>query len=642
MVLWYTLIMQSIIKTFPNGRRYGYIYESYRVGKGKNAVVKKRKVYEFGDIDELAKEHIDVKAYMDEVKARLESEKEIINVQLDTSKPIAMNAEHSFNVGCLYIKKLFSDLKLDEYLDSFREKDSRKYQYSLSDIVLNLICMQMLDPGSKKHAYDRLEKLIIKNDFELHDVYRSLDILSGHADEINAYTYKRIKKYLNYESRIYYYDCSDFYYTSLAEDELRKFKKSKEGIYAPLVQMGILIDEKGILIGMVIFPGNSNEQPSLKALEVNIKDKFNIEDVVICTDAGLGSSENRLLNSINGRAFICTHSLKKSKGYIKDYAFQERSVDNANNDRGSAWKVLNGHENETFDVASLIKAYRECADRKEKERLENIVLYKSRIVNDDISADVDGDGDREKTHFEQRLIVTFSLKYYLFQMQSLDDDLSKARMAVAGGIDIKDAPDKSFRRLLKKTKYERSSGEVVEDRGLGVQYRLDESAIEEEMRWFGYYATATSLLEDDVEDIIAINKERWQIEYCFRNMKTMLKARAIYLSTPEHIKGHFEIVYLALNLFKTMQMEVYRHYGYGNKLVGRLAEDDVHKHEITPLKIIETLRSMNIAKLECENRDDVYVPAFKRTSLSDALGNIFNMSFAHRAILGKRLEKLIG
>ena len=642
MVLWYTLIMQSIIKTFPNGRRYGYIYESYRVGKGKNAVVKKRKVYEFGDIDELAKEHVDVKAYMDEVKARLESEKEIINVQLDTSKPIAMDAEHSFNVGCLYIKKLFSDLKLDEYLDSFREKDSRKYQYSLSDIVLNLICMQMLDPGSKKHAYEKLEKLIIKSDFELHDVYRSLDVLSEHADEINAHTYKRIKKYLDYESRIYYYDCSDFYYTSSAEDELRKSKKSKEGIYAPLVQMGILIDEKGMLIGMVIFPGNANEQPSLKALEINIKDKFNIDNAVICTDAGLGSGENRLLNSINGRAFICTHSLKRSKKYIKDYAFQERIVDGANNDRGSAWGVLNGKAGETFDVASLKKAYEGCGDEEERRRLENIVLYKSRVVNDAISADVGGDGGKEKTHFEQRLIVTFSLKYYLFQLDGFNEDLAKARMVVAGEMDAKEAPDKSFKRLLRKSRYRKSDGEVIKDKDVGAEYRLDEGAIEEEARWFGYYATATSLLDDDVRDIIAINKERWQIEYCFRTMKSVFKARAVYLSTPEHIKGHFEIVYLTLNLFKVMQMRIYRHYGYGSKTVGRLAKGDTHKGEITPYRIIETLRNMSITRLECENRDDVYVPSFKRTPLSDALGDIFNMSFAQRAILGKRLEKLIG
>ncbi len=634
--------MQSIIKTFPNGKRYGYIYESYRDGKGKNATVRKRKVYEFGDIDELAKEHPNVKTYMDEVKARLESEKEIIDVQLDTSKLIAIDKEHSFNVGCLYIKKLFSILKLDDYLDSFKGKDSRKYQYSLSDIVLNLICMQLLDPGSKKHAYERLEKLIIKNDFELHDVYRSLDVLSEHADEINAYTYKHIKKYLNYESKIYYYDCSDFYYTSLTEDELRKSKKSKEGIYAPLVQMGILIDEKGMLIGMVIFPGNANEQPSLKTLEINIKDKFNIDNVVICTDAGLGSNENRLHNSINGRAFICTHSLKKSKKYIKDFAFKERNVDEANNDRGSAWKILNGHENETFDVSSLIKTYENCDDKKEKERLENIILYKSRIVNDDISADVDNDGDKEKTHFEQRLIVTFSLKYYLFQLDNFNKDLAKARMVIAGEIDAKEAPDKSFKRLLKKNKYKKSDGEVIKDKDIDIEYRLDEDAIKEETKWFGYYATATSLLDDDVKDIIAINKERWQIEYCFRSMKTMFKARAIYLSTPEHIKGHFEIIYLTLNLFKIIQMKIYRYFGYGNKLVGRLTKDDVYKEEITPYKIIETLRNMNITKLECENRDDVYVPSFKRTSLSDVLGNIFNMSFAQRAILGKRLEKLIG
>lgn len=633
--------MHSIIKTFPDGKKYGYIIDSYREGRGKNAKSKKRFIYKFGNIEELKKEHPDVEDYMNEVLERLKAEREIVNIRLDTSKDITLGMEHSFNVGCLYIKKLFHELKLDEFLDSFKEKENKKYQYSLSDIVLNLICMQTLNPGSKKHAYENLEKLVIKNDFELHDVYRSLDVLCEHADEINAFTYKNIKKYLNYESKIYYYDCTDFYFTSLSEDNLRRSKKSKEGIYAPLVQMGILIDEKGMLIGMVIFPGNANEQPSLKALEVNIKDKFNIDNVVICTDAGLGSNENRLLNSIHGRSFICTHSLKKSKPYIREYALKDREIDKANNDRGSAWKVLNGYENESFDVSSLIKKYQETNDSQEKRRLENIILYKSRLVNDDINADLDNDGNKEKTHFEQRLIITFSLKYYLFQMDNFNQDLNKARLVVSGESDVNDAPDKSFKRLLKKTKVKKDDGTVLEKKDFQIVYTLDKTAIEEETKWFGYYATATNLLEDPVKDIIAINKERWQIEYCFRTMKSIFNARAIYLWTENHIKGHFEIIYLTLNIFKIIQMKVYQHYGYGNKLVGRLTKYDEYKDEISPYKIIETLRNMNITKLECENNEEVYVPSFKRTHLTDALGNIFNMSFAQRAILGKRLSKLI-
>lgn len=633
--------MHSIIKTFPDGKKYGYIIDSYREGRGKNAKSKKRFIYKFGNIEELKKEHPDVEDYMNEVLERLKAEREIVNIKLDTSKDITLGMEHSFNVGCLYIKKLFHELKLDEFLDSFKEKENKKYQYSLSDIVLNLICIQTLNPGSKKHAYENLEKLIIKNDFELHDVYRSLDALCEHADEINAFTYKNIKKYLNYESKIYYYDCTDFYFTSLCEDNLRRSKKSKEGIYAPLVQMGILIDEKGMLIGMVIFPGNANEQPSLKTLEINIKDKFNIDNVVICTDAGLGSNENRLLNSIHGRSFICTHSLKKSKPYIREYALKDREIDKANNDRGSAWKVLNGYENESFDVSSLIKKYQETNDSQEKRRLENIILYKSRLVNDDINADLDNDGNKEKTHFEQRLIITFSLKYYLFQMDNFNQDLNKARLVVSGESDVNDAPDKSFKRLLKKTKVKKDDGTVLEKKDFQIVYALDKTAIEEETKWFGYYATATNLLEDPVKDIIAINKERWQIEYCFRTMKSIFNARAIYLWTENHIKGHFEIIYLTLNLFKIIQMKVYQHYGYGNKLVGRLTKYDEYKDEISPYKIIETLRNMNITKLECENNEEVYVPSFKRTHLTDALGNIFNMSFAQRAILGKRLSKLI-
>lgn len=629
--------MQSIIKTFPDGSKYGYIVESYRVMINGKSSPRKRTIYEFGNIEELMKEHPDYLAYMDEVKKRLEEEKEIIHLEIDTSKDIPNDENNTFNVGCLYLKKIFKELKLDVFLDDLKINNRRKYQYKLSDIVINLISMQILNPGSKKHAYDRLENLVFESDFELHDIYRSLDVLNEHADEINAYTYKKIRKYLNYSSKIFFYDCSDFYYSSLTEDELRKSKKSKEGIYAPLVQMGLLIDERGMLIGMVIFPGSANEQPSLKVLETNIKDKFNIENVVICTDAGLGSNENRLLNSLQGRSFICTHSLKKSKPYIKEYVFKE--YDDEDN-KISAWKVLNAKKEESYTVKSLIEAYNSSTSKKEKEYLRQIVLYKVRSINDTISSDLNDDGKKEKViKLEQRLIITFSLSYYLFELDNFNDELLKANLATIGELDVRDVPDKSFKRFLKKVKSKKDTGEVIEDKKIKETYSLDLTKIEEEKKWFGYYAIATNL-KDHPRDIIAVNKERWQIEYCFRTMKTMFKARAIYLSTPEHIKGHFEIVYLALNLFKIIQNKIYRHFGYGNKIIGKLNRDeDIYKDEITPYKIQETLTRMNIVKVHASNRDDVYVPGFKRTILVDALAETLNMSFAQRAITYKRLEK---
>lgn len=600
-----------------------YVQESYRKyvdGKSKNT---SRNVYKFGRLDILKKEHPnDLEEYMNKILAECESkaknEKEKINIVLDTNKDIPFKNTFNYNAGCIYVKKLFENLELNNLLDSFKENDKAKYHYSVSEIALHLVCSTIINPGSKLHSFKIKDNFLLPHSFKKDDVYRCLDILAKHSDEINSFTYKKLKKYVNIESNIYYYDCTNFYFTNEVDDDFRRSKKSKEGIYAPLVQMGILIDEHGFIIGMIVFPGNQNEQPSLKKLEEKLMKHIDLNHVVVCTDAGLGSNNNRYFNTLASRSFICTHSLKSSKEYIQNYALDDKD-----------WETI---EEKKSSVLALLQKYNEEKNDDIKKSLLDVTLYKSRLINDDIEItkeyeDENGEIKAKKEsikQFEQKLIITFSLKYYFYQLGKLEMEVAKAKAVINNRKEYKDYPDKSFRRFINNIKINKS-GEINED----CKLELDEDLIEKEKKWFGYYCVATNLLEDDIHEIIKINHERWQIEYAFRTMKTCFECRPIYLWLKEHIIGHFVIVCLALNLLKIIQYKLKKQY----------KKEGLNIEELTLENIIETLKNINITKLNV--KQDIYIPSVERTILTDALAKEFGISFTKQVIKGDRIAKLI-
>ena len=611
---------------------FAYVQESFRKYVNGKSVNTSHNVYKFGRLDLLKEAHPnDLDEYMNgilkecEEKAKLEKEK--VKFELDPNKDIPLDDEAAFNVGCIYIKELFTKLKLDEHLDSYKENDKAKYHYSVSEIALHLICASIICPGSKIHSYRIKENLLLPHSFKKDDIYRCLDVLAKHCDEINSYTYKKLKKYVNIDSHIYYYDCTNFYFTSEVDDDFRRSKKSKEGIYAPLVQMGILIDEYGFIIGMIAFPGNKNEQPSLKQIEEKLVKHIDLKKVVICTDAGLGSNDNRYFNTLEERSFICTHSLKGSKDYIKEFALKDEN-----------WKTI---DDKDMKIADLIASYYSEKDEKKKETICNTVLYKSRLINDDISINKeyeDENGEiiaKKETikEFEQKLIMTFSLKYYFYQLKKLEKEIAKAKAVIDNRKEYKDYPDKSFKRFINNIKLTKN-GEIAEE----CKLELDTALIDEEKKWFGYYCIATNLLEDNIHELIETNHDRWQIEYAFRTMKTCFDCRPIYLWTKDHIIGHLILVCLALNLLKILKYKLTKSYEKHNASCLK-DEDKYSLDDLTLENIIITLRRLNVTKLYINQ--DAYVPSFKRTILTDMIAKEYEISFSKQVIKGDRIKKLI-
>ena len=450
-------------------------------------------------------------------------------------------------------------------------------------------------------------------------VYRCLDILAANTDIINTYTYKELKKYKNLNSKIYYYDCTNFYFDTDNCDDFRRMSKSKEGIYAPLVQLGALIDDKGFLVGMLVFNGSKNEQDTLKTVEQKLQKQFSIKNIIICTDAGLNSSDNRYFNSQENRKFICTQPLSKLKEHIK-----KRVKSNSNR------KLLNGNDT-ALTPEKLCNLY-ENAKGKDVETYANIVIYKVVNIkeNIDIKDELDNSKKKKVKDFEQTLIVSFSLKYKLMQNYYFIKDLNKAKECIEHPSEFNKNTSHCFKRLVKNIRYNNETGVITSQK-----LSLNEDKIEKETEFFGYYCIATNL-DETPSKIVSLNKYRWNIEYMFRTMKTNLNAQPLFVFTEEHIKGHLEIACLAINVLRLLHLDMYKAMGKTED-IGILDDEDPDYEWLTLNKILDTLRDINLTKLNVE--EEIFVPSFTRTKLTDALGKTYGITLSKSLIRGKILKK---
>ena len=554
----------------------------------------------------------------DQVKlAESEEDASLSYIKINDSLDLNLDEQTCFNFGYIYPQILLNNLKLKEFLDTIAAQT--KITYDFSSIVIDLIISQIIDPRSKRGFYNSPKLYGKEKDYDLQHVYRSLDILAANTDIINAYTYKELKKYKNLNSKIYYYDCTNFYFDTDNCDDFRRMSKSKEGIYAPLVQLGALIDDKGFLVGMLVFNGSKNEQDTLKTVEQKLQKQFSIKNIIICTDAGLNSADNRYFNSQENRKFICTQPLSKLRQHIKN-----RVKSNSN------WKLLNGNDT-NLTPEKLCDLYKK-AQGKDVETYLNTVIYKVINIKENIEIKDELDSNKKKKvkDFEQKLIVSFSLKYMLMQNYYFTKDLNKAKECIEHPSEFNKNTSHCFKRLVKNIRYNNETGVITSQK-----LSLNEDKIEKETEFFGYYCVATNL-DETPNKVVSLNKYRWNIEYMFRTMKTNLNAHPLFVNTEEHIKGHLEIVCLAINVLRLLHLDMYKAMGKTED-IGKLDDEDPDYEWLTLNTILDTLRGMNLTKLNVE--EEIFVPSFTRTKLTDALGKTYGIALSKSLIRGKILKK---
>lgn len=544
---------------------YTYLYaiKSFRKEDGRCTT---KVVEKFGTVEELreklgGEDPIEwARARVAEMTAAEKEENQNVVVEYNPKAYIQKGEQRSYNGGYLFLQKIYYELGLD-YICKKIAKKHKPLRYDLNGILSMLVYTRILYPGSKRSSLEDAGKFFEQPECTLGQVYRALSLLAEEFNEIQADVYKRSLKLVKRNTQVVYYDLTNYFFECEEEGGLVQFGHCKEGRPLPIVQMGLFTDHDGFPLAMCVEPGNKAETGTLKPMEQILKDKFGLSKLVVCTDGGLSSYENRKNDSVGDRSFVTVQSLKKLKGYLQEWALDCKGWRTAGSDK-------------EHDIGTL----------DSKEHCETL-FYKERWDPTKMST-----GET----LEQRIIVTFSFKYkaYLSYVRERQVGRAVALLQKGQGVTSRRKSPKDAKRFI-KAEHCTADGELAQIES----YSLNQEMIDQEARFDGFYALCTDLW-DPAPDIIRLNGGRWIIENGFRIMKTDFDARPVYVRRDDRIKAHFLTCFLALLIYKYLEKKVNRG--------GR---------HFTTEEIVGTLRSMDFLGIAGEG----YVPAYTRTDLTNHL-----------------------
>ena len=516
--------------------------------------------------------------YIQKLRGEKVSNNHKVLIPFNTNACIEKDKQTSFNAGYLFLQRIYYQLGLPSICRKIKKANS--FAYDLDAILSRLIYGRILFPSSKLSCHEQSQMLLEEPGFELHQVYRALSVLSENSDLIQAELYKRSKKIVKRNTGVLFYDCTNYFFELEQEAGLKQYGPSKEHRPNPIVQMGLFMDKSGIPLAFCINPGNQNEQLSLKPLEQQIMKDFELSKFVVCTDAGLSSDANRRFNNYGERSFITTQSIKKLKSELKEWCLDPKG-----------WS-LEG-DKKKYDISKL----EDTPENRKK------IFYKQQLI--------EGYDKEHDIAFDQTIIVTYSLKYKLYQETVRNRQIERAKKYLEHPSSSDKHSQTDAKRFIKKTSVT-GDGEIAEK----SVYELNKDVIAEEKKYDGFYAVCTNL-DDDPADIARINHDRWEIEESFRIMKSEFEARPVYLQRDDRIKAHFLTCFISLMIYRILERQLNEKY--------------------TCEEIIQTLRSMNMRKLD----DYGYIPCYTRTDLTDQLHEVSGFRTDYELITPKTMAGII-
>lgn len=539
-----------------------YIIKDYT----KNGKRSTKIVHKIGNLEEVKQMsgnqdyEVWLKDYVKNYNNEHSSKKEFITIKKNSNKIIQFNTNVSFNIGYLFLKKIYNDLKLKDICKEIENK--YQFKFGLNEILSYLVFARIIYPSSKSETFKQCQNFIEQPTFKLHDEYRSLSYLAENIDFIQEKIFENSKKVIKRNSEVIYYDCTNYFFEIELDDEFRKYGINKQHQPKPQVGMGLFMDGDGIPLSFNIYPGNQNEQKTLIPEETKIVNNFKMDNtkMVLCTDAGLASDEIKKYNIKDNRGFVITQSLKKLKELEKERVFDD-----------SDWRLPS-------DLKNIYNLKEIKANEELKEKYYDKLFYK--IISS------------ETKSVKQDLIVTFSFKYFDYNRNIRNSQIERAKKSIDTNQTTRKGKNQNdYRRFIVDTK-STDTGEVAENSNLS----LDEDLIKQEEQYDGYYALTTNLV-GDIEQILKITKGRWEIEESFRIMKTDFLARPVNLSREDRIKSHFLTCFIALLIYRILEKKL--------------------DYKYTTSEILKTIRNMDVL----ESKGDGYIPEYVRTNLTDDLHN---------------------
>lgn len=556
-----------IIKDYTNldGKRSTRIFEKL----GNQDQVEER----FGKVNTIEK----IKEYIDELNN--EDKEKLLKREFNPNKRISPGVKRQFNVGYLFIEKLYNQLNIKNICDSI----SNKYQFhfDLNEILSYLVYARIIYPSSKLETFKQCQNFIKQPNFKLHDEYRALSYIAQNSDFIQEQLFNNSKNIIDRNSKVIYYDCTNYFFEIDNEDDLRKYGISKEHRPNPIVGMGLFMDGDGLPLSVNIYPGNMNEQKTLIPEETKIVDNFKLDNtkIILCTDAGLASDDIKKFNIKDKRGFVITQSLKKLKDEYKSQALDK-----------SEWRIPNNLK-DIYNLDNIAK------DAKLKEKYYDTVFYK--II------------ETETKSIKQDLIVTFSFKYLDYNRNIRNNQIERAKKSIETNNVIRKGKNQNdYRRFIDSTN-STDNGEIAEN----TTYSINQTLIDEEEQYDGFYALTTNLV-GDINEILKIVKGRWEIEESFRIMKSDFLARPVNLSREDRIKAHFMTCFISLFIYRLLEKKL--------------------DYKYTTSEILDTLRNMTML----EQKGLGYEPEYERTNITDDLHELFKFNTDYEIVSYKKIKKI--
>lgn len=538
-----------------NSTSYSIIKDIYRNEKKTSKVVES-----LGNDQEILKKYPGVDPYTwakEYAKKLTLNEKETTREIIAKFKPaglIPLNKQKLFNSGYLFLQAIYYELGLDKICKDISQQ--YQFDYDLNEILSRLLYLRIINPTSKKGTYEKSKELLEPPRFEIHHIYRSLEVLAENSDKIEELIYKNSLKVIERNTKVLYYDCTNFFFEIEEADGIKQYGISKENRPNPIIQMGLFLDGSGLPLAFTINPGNTNEQKTLKPLERRILKDFDLSQIVVCTDAGLSSNDNRLYNTYGERAFVTTQSIKKLKKFLKEWSLDS-----------SGWRKHDCHD---------------LIDLNDIKKLENDknVYYKERWI--------------KENGLEQRLIVTYSPVYQRYQSSIREKQINRAIKKVENPSYLKNNNPNDPKRFIKST-HLTNDGEIATK----INASIDQNIINSEAMFDGFYAVCTNL-EAPVKEIIRINRGRWEIEESFRILKSEFQARPVFLQRETRIKAHFLTCFLSLLIFRILEKKLDENFTYP--------------------ELRETLKDMKMREIDGEGYIPAYTRTEITDALHEAFG----------------------
>lgn len=553
-----------------------YICKSYVKANGTTTSTIVRKL---GTLSDLLIEHgpsrEDVVAWAkNEVKIETEKYKnekkaKAVQITFHADRQLDYDKKKFFRGGYLFLQSIYYSLQLNKTCRKLKLK--HKFEYDINAILSDLIYTRVLEPSSKRSSFKAAAEFLEQPSYQLHDLYRALDVLGSECDLIQSEVYKNSNFLLERNDKVLYYDCSNYYFEIEQEDGSKKYGKSKEHRPNPIIQMGLFMDGDGIPLAFSTFPGNANEQTSLKPLEKKVIGDFGCQKFIYCCDAGLASEDIREFNHMGQRSFIVTQSIKKLPSEDRTWALDFKGFRRVS-------------DNKPVDITNLPDDDQNLYYKEEPYTTKKL---------------------------DQRLIITYSPKYALYQKTIRDKQVERAEKMVNTGSTKKNRKNPTDPARFISTIAATKEGEAAD-----IQSYLDTGKINSEALYDGLYAVCTDLLDDDVSEILKVSEGRWQIEQCFRIMKTDFSARPVYLQDENRIKAHFLICFLALLVYRILEKKLDCKY--------------------TCDTILDTLKGMNFAEIQ----DQGFIPLYKREKLTDDLHDICGFRTDYQFITKSQMKSI--